>query len=98
MKEWDKWREGGWGGKADVAGEWRSRGQRREDGNAESESVRRVGGREQEWWGWGQGLQAWERCEVVSEPPKLPPGSSAKDTVVKRWVARGLAAEACPGQ
>lgn len=56
------------------------------------------GGREQEWWGWGQGLQAWERCEVVSEPPKLPPGSSAKDTVVKRWVARGLAAEACPGQ
>lgn len=63
------------GGKADATGEWRSRGRRREDANAESESDRRVGGweREQGWWGWGQGLLAWERCEVVSKPPELPP-------------------------
>lgn len=62
------------GGKADAAGEWRSR-----DGGGrmltQSQKVTDAWGgeREQGWWGWGQGLLAWERCEVVSKPPELPP-------------------------
>lgn len=40
------------GEKAVAAGEWRSRGRRREDASTESESDRRVRGwREQGWWG-----------------------------------------------
>lgn len=86
------------GGKADAAGEWRSRGRRREDANAESESDRRVGGARTGMVGVGSGFAGVGEMRSCVKAPQAPPGSCVKDTVVKRWIARALAAEARPRQ
>lgn len=59
------------------------------------------------WWGWGENRDGGGGVEVcrrgrdaklcqTSRPLRAAPGSSVKDTAVKRRLARGLAAEARP--
>lgn len=52
-------------------------------------------------WGGGEhmdgggGLRVCRRGRSCVKAPRAPPGSSVKDTVVERWMACALAAEAC---